>query len=126
MSWTSVFLVFLGGGLGSACRYLLAWSIGQRFESVYSLGTFSVNILGSLLLGILVGVLTKYQMANHHLSYLLAIGFCGGFTTFSTFSYENSLLLKAGQFGPFAMYAGGSLVLGIAFLMVGLWLAKWV
>ncbi|UTW64463.1 fluoride efflux transporter CrcB [bacterium SCSIO 12741] len=126
MSWTSILLVFLGGGLGSVSRYLVAWLISQRFESVYSIGTLTVNIVGSLLLGLVVGGLSKYQLTNHHLSYLLAIGFCGGFTTFSTFSYENALLLKAGQYGPFALYAGGSLILGIGALMLGLLLTKWV
>lgn len=116
-------LVFLGGGLGSTLRYALA-KLLNNYESSIPYGTFAANILGSLLIGIIFGLALKNQTMSANTVLLLATGFCGGFTTFSTFAYENQVFLKSGDFMSFALYTISSLVIGIAMVFLGMWLVK--
>jgi len=116
-------LVFFGGGLGSMARF----AIGNFFsKSEYSLpyGTFLVNILGSLLIGIVLGWALRQNSNSSSLIIFLTAGFCGGFTTFSSFAHENYILLKNGEIGLFALYAIGSLILGILAVLAGIWFSK--
>ena len=87
-------------------------------------GTFTANILGSLLIGIILGFAAKNDALSSNQTLLLATGFCGGFTTFSTFAYENHALLKAGDFTSFALYTIGSFVVGFLAVFLGLFLVK--
>ena len=117
-----VLLVFVGGGAGSVLRFLISKNL-NAFTSL-PLGTLLVNVLGSLLIGIFLGLGLRQEMLSPNATLLLATGFCGGFTTFSAFSYENQALLKAGDYLNFGIYSAGSIFLGIAAVLAGLWLSR--
>jgi CrcB protein len=120
-----VIFVFLGGGLGSVCRYLISvFVLRQSFFTKYPLGTFIANILGCLLIGLIVGWVEKIGGIRHEWALLLTTGFCGGFTTFSTFALENNLLLKEGNYTLFFVYTSASLVLGLAAVFLGMEIVK--
>nr|WP_321222363.1 fluoride efflux transporter CrcB [uncultured Psychroserpens sp.] len=116
-------LVFVGGGFGSMLRFAL----GKFFNSPQNgipYGTFAANILGSLLIGLILGFAAKNDTLSTNQTLLLATGFCGGFTTFSTFAYENHVFLKSGDFTSFAIYTIASFVLGFLAVFLGMYLAK--
>ncbi|PWK17800.1 fluoride efflux transporter CrcB [Xanthomarina spongicola] len=116
-------LVFIGGGFGSALRYLIGKYLNSP-ESGIPYGTFAANILGSLLIGVILGLAAKNNTLNSNQTLILATGFCGGFTTFSTFAYENHVLLKSGDFTSFAIYTIASFVVGFLAVFLGLFLVK--
>ena len=116
-------LVFVGGGFGSVARYFIGKWL-NNLENAIPYGTMLANVLGSLLIGIIIGYLAKTSNLSNSQSLLLATGFCGGFTTFSTFAYENQLFLKNGDYFNFFTYTFGSLILGVVAVFVGLYLSK--
>ncbi len=118
-----ILFVFIGGGLGSVLRFILG-KIGNSNGTGIPYGTFAANILGSLLIGFILGWAAKNQGISENTMLLLATGFCGGFTTFSTFAYENHVFLKAGDFTSFALYTIGSFVVGFMAVFTGIWLVK--
>lgn len=120
----SLILVFLGGGFGSILRYVLGKYLNST-EGGLPYGTFVANIAGSLLIGIILGWAAKSNTFSHHQTLLLATGFCGGFTTFSTFAYENHLFLKSGDFVSFAIYTIASFVMGFLAVFLGMYLVKY-
>ncbi len=117
-----VLFIFLGGGLGSVLRFLISRNLNHLVA--IPLGTLLVNVLGSLLIGFILGLGLKQEMISTSTTLLLATGFCGGFTTFSTFSFENYALLKAGDYLNFGIYSAGSIFLGIAAVIIGIWFTK--
>lgn len=118
-----VLLVFVGGGLGSVVRYLFGKWLNNMGSSI-PYGTMLANVLGSLLIGIVLGYLSKTSNISHSTSLFLATGFCGGFTTFSSFAYENHLFLRNGDFFSFLPYMFGTLILGILAVFLGLYISK--
>ena len=116
-------LVFVGGGFGSVARYFIGKWL-NNMETAIPYGTMFANVLGSLLIGLIIGFLAKTSNFTESQSLLLATGFCGGFTTFSTFAYENQLFLKNGDYFNFIGYTFGSLILGILAVVIGLYLSK--
>lgn len=116
-------LVFAGGGLGSFCRFLLS-KLLNNLQTGIPYGTFLANTIGSLLIGFFTGLLLKNTVLTNNQALFLVTGFCGGFTTFSTFAYENHVLLKSGDFLNFALYSLGSILLGFSAVFVGMYLAK--
>ena len=115
-------LVFFGGGVGSALRYLAVKSLGS-IDSL-PIGTLTVNVVGSCIIGALLGLSFKEGWISTNTSLLLATGFCGGFTTFSAFSLENQLFLRSGDYLTFGLYTAGSIILGIAAVFLGLFLVR--
>ena len=116
----NLFLVGLGGMIGSALRYLAVHFI--KHES-FPYATFTVNIIGSLIIGAVMGVAARQEgFGNWRL--FLATGICGGFTTFSAFAWENMQFLNQQRYGSFVIYTGGSLILGLGAVTLGYWLTK--
>lgn len=116
-------LVFVGGGFGSVLRFIIGKYLNSS-ENGIPYGTFAANILGSLLIGIILGLAVKNNTLNSNQTLLLATGFCGGFTTFSTFAYENHVLLKSGDFTSFALYTIASFIIGFLAVFFGMFLVK--
>lgn len=114
----NILFIGLGGGIGSICRYVMALAIGKWIDVSFPWGTFVINVLGSLLIGLFLGMFDK-SLFNDASKLLLITGFCGGFTTFSAFSSENINLLMAGQWLTALAYSALSVVLGIAAVWLG-------
>ena len=117
-----ILLVGAGSFVGGAMRY--AVSLMMRSCGGFPWATFTVNILGCLLIGALWGFTTRCTSITPHLNLFLGVELCGGFTTFSTFSKENLALLQQGNYSVFLLYAAGSVVMGLLAVALGLTLAK--
>ena len=118
-----VLLVFLGGGVGSVLRYLVTRFLNNPTTGV-PYGTFLVNIIGSFLIGIILGLALKNEALDQNHTLLLATGFCGGFTTFSAFAYENHLFLKSGNLTLLFGYTIASIVVGLLAVFLGVYMVK--
>jgi CrcB protein len=118
-------LVFIGGGFGSVLRFVIGKYLNNT-ETGIPYGTFLANIVGSLLIGMILGLAAKNSSLSQSQTVLLATGFCGGFTTFSTFAYENHVFLKSGDFTSFALYTMASFVIGFLAVFLGLYLVKYI
>ncbi len=116
-------LVFIGGGIGSMLRYAISKTLNPYFQHFF-LGTFLVNILGCLLIGIIIGLSLKTNILSQNQTLLLATGFCGGFTTFSTFALEKHSLLRDGELLHFSFYTLSSIAVGILAVIFGLWISR--
>ncbi|GAB1305236.1 CrcB family protein [Bacillus altitudinis] len=114
------FAVFIGGLIGTLCRYELSQTV---ISQTFPYATMIENIFGSLLLGFATGYFL-FQKGKKYLAALIGTGFCGGFTTMSTFSKETVLLLQAGQFNLSMMYILLSVIAGVAAALAGLILAE--
>ena len=112
-----ILIVGAGSCLGGMLRYIVSQAL--KNISAYPLATFSVNILGCFLIGLLWSLSNKHTNLFNEISLFLMVGFCGGFTTFSTFSKESLSLLYSGQYLPFLLYSIGSIVLGILAVAIG-------
>ncbi|EDM44883.1 integral membrane protein possibly involved in chromosome condensation, CrcB-like protein [unidentified eubacterium SCB49] len=119
----AVLLVFLGGGLGSALRYVISRALNSTPPG-FPYGTFAVNVIGSLIIGIILGFALKHHSPSSNTALFIATGLCGGFTTFSAFAYENVMFLKAGDYQTFIIYTLGSIVLGLAAVFAGIYLSR--
>ncbi|MCB9201492.1 MAG: fluoride efflux transporter CrcB [Flavobacteriales bacterium] len=116
--------VAIGGGLGSVFRYLVSFYTNRFFTQGFPYATFIVNVVGCFLIGVLFGIFEKKTELNPNLSLLFITGFCGGFTTFSTFSFENMNLLNTHQYSLFALYTTLSIVFGLFAVFLGDYLVK--
>lgn len=105
--------IAIGGAAGCVARYLVASVAQQRAGPGFPLGTLLVNISGSLLLGFLMRYALQSGAISAEARALLTTGFCGGYTTFSTFSYETALLINDGRYSRAALYVGASVVISL-------------
>lgn len=126
MQFKTALLVGIGGGIGSIARFLCQKFIIALYPSAFPLGTFLVNITGCFLIGLFFGLSVKNDALTADWKLFLTTGFCGGFTTFSAFAYENINLLKSGDLSNFFLYTIGSIVLGLAATYLGMVLIKLV
>jgi len=114
----------LGGFLGSIGRYLTAVLMTRIWPSTFPLGTFVANVLGCLIIGFVYGLSTRLNGMPPEWRLFLATGFCGGYTTFSSFTFENADLLQSGHYATFAWYTLSSFAIGLAAVFAGILLAK--
>ena len=115
----NILLIGLGGFVGSIARFLVS-RLNNRVEWLsIPLGTLVVNVVGSLLIGFLIGISEKSPILTVELRMFLMVGLCGGFTTFSSFTGENLMLMRNGQFLPLFLYTGLSILLGFAAVYFG-------
>ena len=119
----SILAVGIGGFFGSIFRFLISHYIHINTHSTFPFGTLTVNVVGSFLIGIIIATALEGDL-NKSMRLLLATGFCGGFTTFSSFSYEFFSLIQHEQTGYAFLYAGVSFILGLAFVWLGFYLIK--
>jgi fluoride exporter len=117
-------LIFVGGGLGSITRFVLGKSIQGQFLRTFPFGTLGVNVLASLVLGILVGMFEAKTLTNPNYRTFIAIGFCGGFSTFSTFSNDTLQLIQNNRLSEALLNVLLNVVLCILATFGGLTLAK--
>jgi CrcB protein len=117
-------LIALGGALGSAARYWTGATIASRMGSRFPFGTLVVNITACVILGFSLTLLAKRTDLNPAWRYLFPIGFVGAYSTFSTFEWETFSTIRAGAFLLAALYAAGSLVLGLFAVWGGFMIAE--
>lgn len=120
----SIILIAMGGAAGSVFRYLTSMLVNKYFNTVFPLATFAANFLGCLIIGLLLGIFEKQHITNNDLKFLLVTGFCGGYTTFSTFAYENVNLFGSGNSMIAFIYIAASLLLSLFAVWVGLMIPK--
>ncbi len=118
-----IFLVGVGGFAGSIARYLIQLWV-PHYPGAFPWGTFFVNILGSLFIGIIYGLAEEHKVMTHEYRLLLAVGFCGSFTTFSTFSAENLQMMQLGAYGHLITNLLLSVSLGILAVISGIQLTR--
>ena len=114
-------LIFIGGGAGSICRYL----IGKVFayNGVFPWGTMAANIISCLILGIVMALISK-EWWTENTRMLMAVGFCGGFSTFSTFSLETFELLKKKEYLLGFLNISGSVIVCVICIFIGFWIIQ--
>ena len=115
-----IIFVGIGGAIGSVIRYILGSVGAHYFKGTFPLATFITNFLGCIIIGLLIGYFGKNTELNPQLKLLLITGFCGGFTTFSTFAAENVQLMENGNYGLLFANVVGSVVLGIGGVILGM------
>src|SRR3954466_10337078 len=115
----ALLLIFVGGGLGSVCRYALGAAVQSRAHVGFPVGTLVVNVLGCIIIGIVARHVINMQ-GDIMMRAAIITGFCGGFTTFSTFSYETVGLISGGEWGKASLYVATSIIACIAGTAIGM------
>ena len=120
----NIILVGLGSMLGGVSRFLFSEWIKQNVPSVFPFGTFAVNMIGCLGIGVLTGLLmnSTFFVSTHRMFFI--VGFCGSFTTFSTFTMYNLNLLMSKAYGVLILNVSASIVVGLLFTALGYWLSR--
>ena len=120
----NILLVLAGSAAGGTARYVTALLIQSKNNSLFPWGTFAINFLGCFIIGIIYAIAARNATTGSDIKLLLATGFCGGFTTFSAFAFENLELLKSGMHMTALMYVILSVTLGILAVVLGASLIK--
>lgn len=120
----TLLLIGAGGFIGSIARYLTSIYLTKLFPSAFPYGTFAVNFLGCLIIGLHFGLSERFTWITVEWRIFIALGICGGYTTFSTFAYENIKLLQDGNYLVFGIYSIASFALCLLAVFLGLTLAK--
>ncbi len=113
------FYVIAGAAIGGLLRYVVADVVQRNAKIIFPFGTLTVNILGSFLLGFIIFFLGEREIISPELRLFLTVGICGGFTTFSTFSYETLVLIQEAQF----LYATINILLNVILSLFAIYLA---
>jgi fluoride exporter len=114
----SALIVALGGAIGSVLRYLLSvWTFHHAADWRFPIGTFAVNIIGCLMVGILAGLIVKHHLFSPEVRLFLITGIAGGFTTFSAFGMETFYLLRRDE----ALIAGGYVISSVVVGLIAIW-----
>jgi CrcB protein len=121
-----VLLVALGGGIGSAARYLVGGWFASRFGPAFPYGTFVINVTGSFIIGFFLAFAQERVSLSPYWRLFFAVGFVGGYTTFSTFEYETIRLLEGNEVLLSTVYAFGSLFIGGLAAIGGIALGSWI
>lgn len=108
-----------GGFIGTVLRFLVSKYFQINFDTVFPWGTLVINIAGSFIIGIFLGIFEKGFMMSSEWRLFFTVGICGGFTTFSTFSNDSFMLLQNKEILKFSLYAGMSFVFGIVSVLIG-------
>jgi CrcB protein len=111
--------VALGAALGGVSRYYLSVFIQQRAGADFPIGTLVINVTGSFVLGVIMRYAMQTGVVSPEVRALLTVGFCGGYTTFSTFTYELAMLLEAGEYSRVAIYVIASVGLAVIAMFLG-------
>lgn len=117
-------LIGLGGFIGSVARYLTAILFTRIWPSTFPFGTFAANILGCLLIGVVYGISGRMDWLTPEWRLFLATGLCGGYTTFSSFAFENADLLQSAHYWTFALYSISSFAFGLLAVFAGIFISK--
>lgn len=120
----NILIVGTGGFIGTVMRYLVQVFVEKGLATTFPWGTFVANIAGSFIIGIVFAFAEKGNLMNSEWRMFLAVGVCGGFTTFSSFAYNNLNLLKDHSYGQLLWNVGGSLFLGILAVYLGIILVR--
>jgi len=120
----TILIVGTGGFIGSVMRYLVQYFVEKGLTSTFPYGTLIANVVGSFIIGIVFALAEKGNLLSAEWRLFIAVGICGGFTTFSSFAYNNFTMLKEGSFGQFFWNVGGSLFLGILAVYLGIILVR--
>lgn len=120
----SLLIVGLGSFCGGALRYYISTLMKSACGQGFPWGTLSVNLVGCLLIGLLLGIFSRCGVQSNSWSLLLTVGLCGGFTTFSTFANESLQMLQSGNTLNLIIYILASVIVGIALVALGYWLVK--
>lgn len=120
----NILIVGTGGFIGSVMRYLVQVFVEKGLATTFPWGTFIANIAGSFIIGIVFAFAEKGNLINSEWRLFLAVGICGGFTTFSSFAYNNLTMLKENSFGQLFWNVGGSLFFGILAVYLGIILVR--
>lgn len=124
MNFYNLLLVGIGGFLGSITRYVTVKAIDSKLGNAIPLGTLTVNILGSFILGLVFMLAARKVGITEQAKLFLGVGFCGGFTTFSAFALENFNLFEQKMVGISLVYIVVSVVVGILALAAGIWTSR--
>ena len=123
-NWKLIAVVTVGGGLGSAARFLLGPLVQQRVPFDFPTGTLLINVTGSLLIGLFMQIGVDTRVFSPEARFFLTTGLCGGFTTFSTFSYETMQLIEDDRYVAAAGYVAVSVLLSLAACVLGIAAAR--
>lgn len=119
-------IVGFGAFIGGAMRHGVNQFALRLFGGAWPIGTFTVNVAGSLLMGLLAGYFAFKGGASQHARLFLTTGILGGFTTFSAYSLEVALLIERGQMAAAIGYSGASVFASVGALFTGLWIVRWL
>lgn len=118
----TILYIAIGGAIGSVLRYITSVLVSKFWSDHFPLATFIANILGCFLIGLFMGYLLKNQLEDSNLKWFLITGICGGFTTFSTFSMDNYLLMQNQN----AFLAFGNILLSITLGLFAVWMGLFI